>query len=201
MEQSKKEIQNLKQPADKQNVSNSDTAVSKKKHSHAGHRERMRLRFQKSGLESFQPHEILELLLFYALPRVDTNPIAHDLIAEFHSLSGVLDADIQDLKRIKGISENAAIFLKLLPQLCQQYQLDKLREHVALDSTQKLCAYVQAKLSATVEEKVLLLCLDEHLHLLHCEQSPPALHKSRTGYTSHCGMYNTHAEQPCSAGT
>ena len=82
---------------------------------------------------------------------------------------GVLDADIQDLKRIKGISENAAIFLKLLPQLCQQYQLDKLREHVALDSTQKLCAYVQAKLSATVEEKVLLLCLDEHLHLLHCE--------------------------------
>ena len=169
MEQSKKEIQNLKQPADKQNVSNSDTAVSKKKHSHAGHRERMRLRFQKSGLESFQPHEILELLLFYALPRVDTNPIAHDLIAEFHSLSGVLDADIQDLKRIKGISENAAIFLKLLPQLCQQYQLDKLREHVALDSTQKLCAYVQAKLSATVEEKVLLLCLDEHLHLLHCE--------------------------------
>lgn len=169
MEQSKKEIQNLKQPADKQNVSNSDTAVSKKKHSHAGHRERMQLRFQKSGLESFQPHEILELLLFYALPRVDTNPIAHDLIAEFHSLSGVLDADIQDLKRIKGISENAAIFLKLLPQLCQQYQLDKLREHVALDSTQKLCAYVQAKLSATVEEKVLLLCLDEHLHLLHCE--------------------------------
>ena len=66
MEQSKKEIQNLKQPADKRNVSNSDTAVSKKKHSHAGHRERMRLRFQKSGLESFQPHEILELLLFYA---------------------------------------------------------------------------------------------------------------------------------------
>ena len=50
MEQSKKEIQNLKQPADKRNVSNSDTAVSKKKHSHAGHRERMRLRFQKSGL-------------------------------------------------------------------------------------------------------------------------------------------------------
>ena len=48
MEQSKKEIQNLKQPADKQNVSNSDTAVSKKKHSHAGHRERMRLRFQNT---------------------------------------------------------------------------------------------------------------------------------------------------------
>ena len=161
MEQSKKEIQNLKQPADKRNVSNSDTAVSKKKHSHAGHRERMRLRFQKSGLESFQPHEILELLLFYALPRVDTNPIAHDLIAEFHSLSGVLDADIQDLKRINGISENAAIFLKLLPQLCQQYQLDKLREHVALDSTQKLCAYVQASTCICCTAK----------------QSPPALHK------------------------
>ena len=54
-------------------------------HCHGGHRERMRKRFQDSGLQAFQPHEVLELLLFYALPRVNTNPIAHDLMAEFHS--------------------------------------------------------------------------------------------------------------------
>ena len=81
----------------------------------------MRKRFQDSGLQTFQPHEVLELLLFYALPRVNTNPIAHDLMAEFHSLSGVLDADIEDLKRIDGIGENAAVLLKLIPQLCQMY--------------------------------------------------------------------------------
>ena len=95
MEQSKKGQHHPNAAADKQSTSEL-SAVPKPKHKHYGHRERMRTRFQKSGLEGFQPHEILELLLFYALPRVDTNPIAHDLIDTFHSLSGVLDADIQD---------------------------------------------------------------------------------------------------------
>lgn len=168
MEQSKKGQHHPNAAADKQSTSEL-SAVPKPKHKHYGHRERMRTRFQKSGLEGFQPHEILELLLFYALPRVDTNPIAHDLIDTFHSLSGVMDADIQDLKHVKGISENAAVFLKLLPELFQQYQLDKLREHAALNTTEKLSAYIAAKLSDAVEEKALLLCLDAHLHLLHCE--------------------------------
>ena len=77
---------------------------------HAGHRQRMRERFQKDGLDHFQQHEILELLLFYALPRVNTNAIAHELIQQFHSLSGVLDADVLELKQVHGISENAAVF-------------------------------------------------------------------------------------------
>lgn len=158
MEQSKKGQHHPNAAADKQSTSEL-SAVPKPKHKHYGHRERMRTRFQKSGLEGFQPHEILELLLFYALPRVDTNPIAHDLIDTFHSLSGVMDADIQDLKHVKGISENAAVFLKLLPELFQQYQLDKLREHAALNTTEKLSAYIAAKLSDAVEEKALLLCL------------------------------------------
>ncbi len=170
MEQSKKGQCPRNAAADKQNTSETAlSAVPKPKHKHYGHRDRMRARFQREGLENFQSHEILELLLFYALPRVDTNPIAHDLIAEFHSLSGVLEADIQDLKRIKGISENAAVFLKLLPEVFQRYQLDKIREHTALDTTKKLCEYIRAKLCSAVREKVLLLCLDEHLHLLHCE--------------------------------
>lgn len=156
--------------ADKhQDMPEETRSVSKPKHSHYGHRERMRARFQKSGLEDFQSHEILELLLFYALPQKNTNPIAHELIQEFHSLSGVFDADIQDLKQIKGISEYTAVFLKLIPQVCQQYQLDKMREHTVLDSVQKLCDYVKAQLSCHTEERVLLVCLNESLQLLHCE--------------------------------
>lgn len=168
MGRSKEEQHHLNDAVNNQNTPNLPDAP-KQVHKHHGHRERVRARFQKNGLENFQPHEILELLLFYALPRVDTNPIAHDLIDEFHSLSGVLDADIQDLKQIKGISENAAVFLKLLPEVFQQYQFDKVREHTALDTTKKLCEYITAKLCSAVEEKVILLCLDEHLHLLHCE--------------------------------
>lgn len=187
MEQSKKGQHHPNAAADKQSTSEL-SAVPKPKHKHYGHRERMRTRFQKSGLEGFQPHEILELLLFYALPRVDTNPIAHDLIDTFHSLSGVLDADIQDLKHVKGISENAAVFLKLLPELFQQYQLDKLREHAALNTTEKLSAYIAAKLSDAVEEKALLLCLDAHLHLLHCEtiSALPAPAAPSSGPSSPC---------------
>ena len=191
MEQSKKGQHHPNAAADKQSTSEL-SAVPKPKHKHYGHRERMRTRFQKSGLEGFQPHEILELLLFYALPRVDTNPIAHDLIDTFHSLSGVLDADIQDLKHVKGISENAAVFLKLLPELFQQYQLDKLREHAALNTTEKLSAYIAAKLSDAVEEKALLLCLDAHLHLLHCE--------TISGHPPHCGMRYPDALQPYCSG-
>lgn len=138
-------------------------------HPHHGHRERMRARFQKDGLESFQPHEVLELLLFYALPRVNTNPIAHELIREFHSLAGVMDAEPEDLKQIKGISDNAVVFLKMMPQLCQAYQLSKMEEHEALDSVQKLCAYAKAHFTGISEERALLICLDESLQLLRCE--------------------------------
>lgn len=170
MGQTKKKLNSDTTDADKQQeIPERKPSVSKPKHNHYGHRERMRMRFQKSGLEDFQPHEILELLLFYALPRVNTNPIAHELIQEFHSLSGVLDADIQDLKRVKGISENAAVFLKMIPQICQQYQLDKMRDHLVLDSMQKLCDYVKAQFSNATEEKVLLLCFNEYLQLLYCE--------------------------------
>lgn len=141
---------------------------SRPAHTHHGHRERMRNRFLKSGLDAFESHEILELLLFYALPRVNTNPIGHELIREFHSLSGVLDADIQDLKQIKGISENAAVFLKLIPQVARQYQLDRLRERRTLDTDTKIREYVQAKLGFHTEERLLLLCLGEYLQLLDC---------------------------------
>ena len=138
-------------------------------HCHGGHRERMRKRFQDSGLQAFQPHEVLELLLFYALPRVNTNPIAHDLMAEFHSLSGVLDADIEDLKRIDGIGENAAVLLKLIPQLCQMYQLDKMSDSDVMDTLPKLCNYLKAWFSGVISEQVVLLCMNESLQLIRSE--------------------------------
>lgn len=66
---------------------------------HQGHREKMRQRFLKSGLESFADHEALELLLYYAIPRRDTNPIAHRLMERYGSLTAVLSAPAEDLKK------------------------------------------------------------------------------------------------------
>ena len=85
-------------------------------HAHAGHRSRMKNRFLKTGLDSFEPHEVLELLLFYAIPKRDTNKIAHDLIENFGSIAGVLNAPYELLIQIDGIGEHAAILLKQLPQ-------------------------------------------------------------------------------------
>lgn len=118
---------------------------------------------------SLSAPRVLELLLFYALPRVNTNPIAHDLMAEFHSLSGVLDADIEDLKRIDGIGENAAVLLKLIPQLCQMYQLDKMSDSDVMDTLPKLCNYLKAWFSGVISEQVVLLCLNESLQLIRSE--------------------------------
>ena len=75
---------------------------------HDGHRERMRQRVRETDMRGFQPHEVLEFLLMYAIPRRDVNPLAHKLIKHFGSLSGVLDARPEELMQVPGDGENAA---------------------------------------------------------------------------------------------
>ena len=82
----------------------------------------MRLRYYLEGPNAFAEHEILELLLFYALPRKDTNLLAHRLIARFGSLHGVLSADLEDLKQEEGVGEYTAILLKLVRHISQKVQ-------------------------------------------------------------------------------
>lgn len=88
---------------------------TKERSVHQGHRERVKQRFLKHNLDVFEEHQILELLLFYGLPRADTNPIAHELLDRFGTISGVCDAPIEELTRTKGITQNVAILLKLIP--------------------------------------------------------------------------------------
>lgn len=92
----------------------------KPKNLHAGHRSRVRQRFLKGGLNSFQDHEVLELLLFYAVPRRDVNEMAHMLMDRFGSLSGVLDAPEEELCTIPGVGPKIAHFLNLIPEIMVQ---------------------------------------------------------------------------------
>lgn len=87
---------------------------------HAGHRGRMRQRFLSNGLTGFQEHEILELLLFYAVPRRDVNAMAHMLIQRFGNLSAVLDAPEEELQAVPGVGPRVAHFLRLIPQVMVQ---------------------------------------------------------------------------------
>lgn len=90
---------------------------------HANHRKRVRARFLESGLNGMEDHQVLELLLFYAIPRCDTNPIAHHLLDEFGSLPNVFNAPIEALAGIPGIGTDSAILLKLLPAVWSRCRL------------------------------------------------------------------------------
>ena len=111
---------------------------------HDGHREKMRARFLAAGLDAFADHEALELLLYYAIPRRDTNPIAHTLMERYGSLSAVLEAPAEDLRKVEGIGESAAILLRLVPQLSRKARLADAREMV-LNSVDRAGSYLDRK--------------------------------------------------------
>lgn len=135
---------------------------------HDGHRERLKQRFLDNGLDTFSDHNILELLLFYVLPRRDTNMIAHRLMQRFGSLSGVLDAPVQELTEVEGIGKNAACYLKLFSQVARVYFNDKLKDGIVLDTAEKVGEYLIPKYVGIMHEMVLLVCLDSKGKVLSC---------------------------------
>ena len=90
---------------------------------HAGHRQRMRERFRTQGLDGFAPHEVLELMLFYAIPQKNVNPLAHRLLERFGTLHGVLQASVEQLMQVDGIGETAATLLSLFAHSARQLEL------------------------------------------------------------------------------
>lgn len=139
-----------------------------KKNIHVEHRKRLKERFRKGGMDGLSDINCLELLLFYALPRRDTNPIAHELIDRFHSLSGVLDAPPEQLVQINGISEHTATLLHIIPQLARRYMIDQTGSDHILDSTARYGQYLLPHFVGAREEQVYLLCLDAKCKELDC---------------------------------
>ncbi len=137
---------------------------------HDGHREKMRRRFLNSGLESFADHEALELLLYYAIPRRDTNPIAHALMERYGSLSAVLSAPVEDLKKVEGIGESGAVLLRLVPQLYRKARLAEAEQETVLSSIERVGAYLLDRFEGERHEVVYQLCLDRKGRLLACKR-------------------------------
>ena len=124
-----------------------------------GHRNRVRERYLNTGLDTFQDYEALELLLFYAIPRKDTKSTAKNLIARFGSLPAVLDATSAELTEA-GLSPNAAILLKLVPDMNRYYAVKTdgagQKVHSTSDAGRILCAMFRHEQT----ESVRLLCLN-----------------------------------------
>ena len=135
---------------------------------HKDHRERMKSRFLSGGLDGFDPHNVLELLLFYSIPQRDTNVIAHRLIDKFGSLSAVFDATYEELISVDGISEHSATLIKLIPALLNRYSADKNREKLNVSSLDKAGEYLVNRYAGIDVETVFLMLLDNKNDLIDC---------------------------------
>ena len=107
---------------------------------HEGHRQRLKERFRLEGLDNFNEVQVLELLLFYCIPRVDTNPLAHRLLERFGSLAQVLEAPAAELERVEGMGRNASTFLSLTTAVGRYYLVNRTAQNTILDTTEK-CGY------------------------------------------------------------
>lgn len=137
---------------------------------HKGHRERLKQRFLEEGLDNFTDIQVLELLLFYAIPQRDTNPIAHALLAHFGSLSQVLEASAEELKKVPGISDHSATLLCLVTQIARYYQVDCAQRMECLSSLESCGAYLVPYFFGRSKETVFLLCLDAKCKVLCCKE-------------------------------
>ena len=140
--------------------------MKNEKNLHEGHRLRLKTRFVESGLDSFQPHNILELLLFYSIPRKDTNDIAHELIEKFGSLSGVFDANIEDLTKVNYITENSATLIKLIPAISRAYLMDKSSHTKQFNNVELVKEYLISLFHGEKNECVYALFLSNSLDLI-----------------------------------
>ena len=132
---------------------------------HDGHRERMKQRFLEHGLDNFSEHEVLELLLYYAIPRGDVNPLAHRLLDQFGSLCAVMDADPAELKRVPGVGDKTAALLHLMPPLFRRYRLSGHTEMI-FDSSAKAGNYLIDYYISHVNELITMMMLDNSCRLL-----------------------------------
>lgn len=133
---------------------------------HAGHRDRLRGRFVKSGAGALEDYEVLEVILFAVIPRRDVKPLAKQLLAEFGGIAGLLGASLEDLKSVKGLGENAAVFLKAVHALTQRMLVADVHKKPVLGSWQKLLDYCHVAMAHEKREQFRILFLNRKNELI-----------------------------------
>lgn len=135
---------------------------------HDGHRQKMKNRFKKEGLDHFENHQVLELLLFYCVPRQDTNPLAHRLIDRFGSVSQVLSASPAELKKVEGVGDGIVQFFRLLGEI-SRYSKKEHPKEVVLSKPEHYCNYLIPYFDNKRNETVYMLCLDAKCKVISCK--------------------------------
>ena len=143
-----------------------------------GHRERIKEKFLKNGIDGFAEYEILELLLTYCIPRKDTKPIAKDLLNKFKTLDNVFKADFDKLSVIDGLGNNSIAFLKLIGDLPSIIYKDELknkklidRETLKISNKDILLNYLRNKIGYEEKEKFYVIYLSSSNEVIEFEEN------------------------------
>ena len=130
------------------------------------HRERVKKAYLNNSFDSMNDANVLELLLFYSIPRKDVKEISYALLNRFGSLEGVFEADIKDLMKVEGVGENTAILINLFHNTNIRIEKNKNRKVKKLDNSQKAMEFSKNELIGINKEKVLVICLDNDLNII-----------------------------------
>ncbi len=141
--------------------------AEQKENVHAGHRQRVKKRFAEHGFKGMEEHQVLEMVLFYAIPRKDTNLLAHRLIDRYGSFSKVCDAPLDVLQNDFKLSESAAVLLKMIPELSRVYAESKL-DLKYIDKT-TVAEVLRPKFIGASSEKIALALSDAKDKLVFCD--------------------------------
>ena len=137
---------------------------------HTGHRNRLKERFRSEGLDNFNEINALELLLFYCVPRRDTNPLAHRLLKEFGSLVKVLEAPLTELMKVEGVTENVATYLCLVKEMSRYYMVSQNAGMVILQSGEACADHLRPHFIGRTDEAVYVLGLDAKCQVVCCKK-------------------------------
>ncbi|MDR1243885.1 MAG: DNA repair protein RadC [Endomicrobium sp.] len=135
---------------------------------YVGHRKRLKDKFCLNGLHGLADYEVLELILTYVIIRKDVKVLAKELICSFGSLKQVVDANVEDLKKIKGVSENVAIFILFLKRFASLYCSLDIKEKNVLSSPKKVYSYLMSTIGTEQVEKIYILNLNSKNEILSC---------------------------------
>ena len=136
---------------------------------HKDHRERVKNRFLKGGLEGFDKHNILELLLFYSIPQRDTNALAHRLLDRFGSLAGVFDATLEELLSVEGVGRHTATLIKLIPALSREYLSESDGVGEAVPNYEYMGDYFVSRFVGVTNERIMCAMLDNSCRIISTE--------------------------------
>ncbi len=150
----------------------SDSNKKKTRHPelHKDHRKRVKEKFRETGLSGFHDHNVLEMLLFYSIPRCDTNEFAHLLINEFGSFDAVLDAPIDALTKVEGIGLESATLINFIPAICRYYLESKVRDKIDVKSSEDATTIFRPYFSNATAEKFVVMYLNGKSGLLKCTE-------------------------------